>query len=198
MARFGLQQADPECYGLLVDNSEQFTKDLIVQLIERSRVRNQDGQHGLSHGRPGDRVNLKTVTYVNDHKSFGFGGPMGMPGAYRFPQQMPMFEPRENLPVQLICKDNSARDFNHLVQQELNIQKDRIELKAQVAQESQKAKAEEASKAEGVPGGSSAVGGVDAGKAAARGGEGKPRRARASDERLRRREREDAQKRLRG
>lgn len=64
--RYGLQQVDLDCYGLLVDQTEQLMKDIVVELIQKSRIRSQDAQKWMSNTKPGDQCELTTVTYVPD------------------------------------------------------------------------------------------------------------------------------------
>ena len=54
-------------------------KDIIIQLIQKSRVRNQDAQKWMSNTKPGDQCDLTTVTYVPEvapqaNRIFGLAG----------------------------------------------------------------------------------------------------------------------------
>lgn len=66
MTKFGLQQAEPEVYGLLTDMTEQLMKDLIVKLINQSRVRRQDADPKMQQQKPGDRAKVKTWQYFDE------------------------------------------------------------------------------------------------------------------------------------
>lgn len=61
-SRYGLQHVEPDSFGLLVDQTEQFMKDMVMSLISKCRVRQQDAQMGMSHAKPGDQCNVSTVT----------------------------------------------------------------------------------------------------------------------------------------
>ena len=47
MSRYGIKHAEPDCYGLLVDQSEEMMKNIVSDLISTCRTRLQDGQPNM-------------------------------------------------------------------------------------------------------------------------------------------------------
>jgi len=91
-------------------------KDLVIKLISKSRVRNQDAQMGMSHTKPGDTCDLRTITYVNENVSSS----MRLYGQMANRQER-MFEPKTNSSMNMICMDNPSKEFNYLLNHEYNL-----------------------------------------------------------------------------
>jgi hypothetical protein len=66
MTKYGLQQAEPEVYGLITDMTEQLMRDLVTNLIEQSRIRRQDADPKMLHANPGDVARVKTLVYFDE------------------------------------------------------------------------------------------------------------------------------------
>lgn len=130
-ARYGLQQADSDCFGLLVDETETFFRDIISQLLNKSRVRNQASQSGMSKSKPGDTCDIGTVTYVGQTLApdyTAYGGSNGQGGPYGRPKQVVMFEPKQSTSLSLICTENQNQEFSYLLNTEYNQMREKHEL----------------------------------------------------------------------
>jgi hypothetical protein len=95
-------------------------KELVIKLISKSRVRNQDAQMGMSHTKPGDTCDLHTITYVNEN----------LPSSIRLygqtdRRQERMFEPKMNTSINLVCTENPSKELNYLLNQEFNLLRER-------------------------------------------------------------------------
>lgn len=59
-----------------------------------------------------------------------FGG-FGQPGGARFGRQkqvVKLFEPEKSTSLTLICKDNSNKEYNYLLNNEYNVLREKLEL----------------------------------------------------------------------
>ena len=97
-------------------------KDIVIALIQKSRVRNQDAQKWMSNTKPGDQCDLTTVTYVPEpapqaYRIYG-QGPAGPPNGFRRQKEYAMFHPKESTQMNLICSDNKSKEFTYLLNSE--------------------------------------------------------------------------------
>ena len=78
---------------------------------------------GMSHAKPGDQCNVNTVTYLSEDYAPGFDNYApnpGMPhmpgrGGPPAPKEWPMFAPKGNTPLGLICAENSKEELTYLL-----------------------------------------------------------------------------------
>ena len=68
MSRYGIKHAEPDCYGLLVDQTEDLMKSIISELIGTCRTRLLDDKTKMPQAKPGDTCDVKTVSYVNEEE----------------------------------------------------------------------------------------------------------------------------------
>ena len=118
MSRYGIQQADPDCYGLLVDQSEEFMKSLVAELVKACRIRLQDGQPDMRPAKPGDTYKVDTVSYVNEEEENTDARSIA------YPNQM-MFQPKAATPLKLMCTKNPYKEMNYIVKQEYTQMKEK-------------------------------------------------------------------------
>jgi hypothetical protein len=87
MAKWNLQEVDTEAYGLVVDTTEQFVHQLVVDLIQQARIRMQESQPNVIQAKARDKILVSTSTYtVEDMR-----------------KNQCTFEPRAATPLEYIC-----------------------------------------------------------------------------------------------
>ena len=66
MSRYGIKDAEPECYSILVDQTKDLMRSILSELISTARLRYQDEIVNLRQARPGDTCDVKTSSYINE------------------------------------------------------------------------------------------------------------------------------------
>ena len=107
-------------------------KEIVTNLISKNRVRNQDASNSMNNTKPGDIYDLNTVTYVNRNVPEAFQS-SGAPG-YGRQRDGVMFKPEANTAMNLICTENSRKEFDYIVNQEYNFLREKQEMKEHQAE----------------------------------------------------------------
>jgi hypothetical protein len=121
MTKYGLQQAEPEVYGIITDMTEQLMRELVSSLIQQSRLRRQDADPKMILAKPGDTARVRTVLYVDESSEPQFE--QYGPGSYL--NRQPLFAPKETEPFDFVCTTNVGKDINNLLGSEYDNMKDR-------------------------------------------------------------------------
>ena len=126
-----MQNADAECYGLLIDQSEQLVKDIVTQLISKARLRIQDLQPSMNQAKAGDQIDVSTTNYVNTNESITQLRQQSGQDGYQGQFDQFMFEPKSSIPLNLICTQNMRKEIDYLLDIEYHQLKEKQELKRQ-------------------------------------------------------------------
>ena len=132
MSRYGIKDAEPECYSILVDQTKDLMRSIVSELISTARLRYQDEIVNLRQARPGDTCDVKTSSYINERDE---NSTEGRRLAF---QNRDMFAPRDSTPFKVICARNTNKEITYLDNQWAKDQMDKKEIREKVSQQKSK------------------------------------------------------------